>query len=200
MLRKDWDKCEEMAGIIDYIAYTNITVSPQCTSLANTFSISSSSADDKFNMNTAIRFIEKCVPDDVKANITSLSGCFRGRKGVKYTIEEARKEKGYTNQDIYHHPTLVKYTSVDNISGMYENTGVNFISKNLLDLPFDNNTSDKPLDWNSFIQGMSKMNIASDALYNISSCLSRVIFKFFNLFFFLTSPFGEAPLHYMTSS
>ena len=33
MLRSDWDKGIEMIGNKNYIAYTNITVSPKCTSL-----------------------------------------------------------------------------------------------------------------------------------------------------------------------
>ena len=182
MLRSDWDKGLQMIGNKNYIAYTNIIVSPKCTSLSNTFSVLGGSNDDKFNMDTAIRFIEKCVPDDVKVNINSLSGCFRGRKNVKYTIKEAVDEiKGNGKNE---HPTLSNYKSLMDISGMYENTGVNFISRNLLDLPFENNTPDKVLYWDSFIQGMTRMNISSDALYNIShrlrsySYISFIIYKF----------------------
>ena len=172
MLRSDWDKGKEYINNENYIAYTNIKVSEKCTSLNNTFYvIGSSSSDDKFNMESAIRFIEYCVPDDVKRNIVSLSGCFRGRKNVKYTINEAAYERGW-DADTYAkrhlHPMLEKYISVSDISEMYNNTGVNFISKNLLDLPFENNTPDKPLSWNSFIPLMAKMSVSDDALYNIS--------------------------------
>ena len=188
MLRSDYNKAKEM---IDYIssknpAYTNIIVSSQCTSLANTFSISGGSDDDKFNMQTAMRFIEKCVPDEVKANITSLSGCFRGRKKVKYSLSEATTEMGNISNGDYlttHlHPMLDKYASLNDISGMYENTNVTFISKNLLDLPSDKNTSDNPLNWDMFIQGMSKMNISSDALYNISYRLGSYSYIGFNIY------------------
>jgi hypothetical protein len=183
MLRSDWDKGSEMIGNGNYIAYTNITVSPQCTSLANTFSVSNGLNDDKFNMNTAIRFIEKCVPDDVKQNIISLSGCFKGRKNVRYTIYEAATEKGYINYPtVHHHPMLGKYVSVYDISGMYDNTGVTFLSKNLLDLPFENNNPNNVLHWDSFIKGMSRLSISNDALYNISYRLKSYSYMSFNIY------------------
>ena len=185
MLRSDYDKANEMIDYISsaYPAYTNIIVSSQCTSLANTFSTYNGISGDKFDMKTAIRFIEKCVSDDVKSNITSLSGCFRGRKNIRYNITDAAKERGYSDYpEIHHHPMLDKYSSVEDISGMYENTGVTFISKNLLDLPFGNNTPDKSLRWDSFIQGMSNMNIASDALYNISYRLKSYSYITFNIY------------------
>ena len=175
MLRSDWDKGKDMIEDGEwYIAYTNIVVSEKCTSLSNTFCVTNSFVNnDKFNMNTAIRFIEKCVPDNVKKNITSLSSCFKGRKNVSYTIGDAQSEKGYDSSTYvldHHHPILEKYKSLSDISGMYANTGVNFVSKFLLDLPFENNTSaqEHTLRWDSFIQGMSKMNVSDDALYNIS--------------------------------
>jgi hypothetical protein len=186
MLRSDWDKGVEMIGSAGngYIAYTNIIVSDECTSLANTFCISGSSLNnDNFNMNTAIRFIEKCVPDDVKCNITSLSGCFKGRKNVTYTIDTAATEKSYSGDNPpHHHPMLVKYASVNNISGMYDKTGVTFVSKNLLDLPFENNNPYNELNWDSFISNMTRLNIANDALYNISYRLrsySRITFNIY---------------------
>ena len=82
MLRSDYNMFTEMTGKNGTnIAYTNITVSPKCTSLSNTFCLNSTSnSEDLFNMDTAIRFIGTCVPDDVKEHITSLSGCFKGRK------------------------------------------------------------------------------------------------------------------------
>ena len=172
MLRSDWDKAKEMAGISStYIAYTNITVSNECTSLASSFCVTTSTSDDKFNMDTAIRFIEKCVPDEVKANITSLSECFKGRTKVKYDISDANKEKSYSSETYakkHHHPILEKYESVTDISRMYENTGVTFISRNLLDLPFEKNKTGNILYWDSLIKGMSKLSISNDALYNIS--------------------------------
>ena len=173
MLRSDWDKGEVMIGNKYYIAYTNITVSEYCTDLSDTFFVNRSESDDKFDMNTAIRFIQKCVPNKVKENITSLSGCFRGRSGVKYTMSDAAAEKPYENTSDYggglnKHPILSDYKSLNNISSMYYGTGVNFISKNLLDLPSDQNVPGNTLNWYSLIQTMTKMNISSDALYNIS--------------------------------
>ena len=186
MLRSDWDKCEEMAGIYGYIAYTNITVSEDCTSLNDTFNVNNSVSDDKFVMDTAIRFIEKCVPDNVKENIVSLSSCFRGRKNVKYTIVEAAAEKPYESSNyeggLNTHPILSKYKSLSNISGMYYGTGVKFISKNLLDLPHAQNVKGNTLTWDSFIQGMTKMSIASDALYNISYRLNSYSYVNFTIY------------------
>ena len=186
MLRSDWNKGKEMIGDpgYGYIAYTNIIVSNICTSLANMFCISGSSLDDdRFNMDTAIRFIEKCVPDNVKSSITSLSGCFKGRKNVIYTMDTAAMEKNYSGENQPHnHPMLVKYESVNNISDMYDKTGVNFVSKNLLDLPFENNNLYNELNWDSFISNMTRLNIASDALYNISYRLrsySRIAFNIY---------------------
>ena len=182
MLRSDWDKGLQMIGNKNYIAYTNITVSPKCTSLANTFSVSSgANANDKFDMNSAIRFIEECVPDEVKRNITSLSGCFRGRKKIVFDIDKA----GYDthNPNSYHyHPTLSMYESVNNISGMYDNTSVTFVSRNLLDLPFKNNRPDNILNWDSFVPSMSRMNIADDALFNISYRLKSYSYITFNIY------------------
>ena len=188
MLRKDWDKCEDMAGIIDYIAYTNITVSEDCTSLNDTFLVNNSISEDKdlFVMDTAIRFIEKCVPDTVKEKIVSLAGCFRGRKKVVYTMIQAAREKPYENSNyeggVNTHPILKGYKSLNNISGMYYGTGVTFVSKNLLDLPYDQNVMGNTLVWDSFIQGMTKMQIASDALYNISYRLNSYSYTNFSIF------------------
>ena len=56
------------------------------------------------------------------------------------------------NGDEYHlHPTLSEYVSLNDISNMYDNTGVSFVSKNLLDLPSINNNIDTPLYWDNFI-------------------------------------------------
>ena len=174
MLRSDWDKSQEMIDF-NYIAYTNIIVSNKCTSLNNTFSVNSIISNDNFNMDTAIRFIEKCVPDDVKGQIVSLSGCFKGRRNVIYDISNANSEKkshdndygGYIN-DLHQHPMLVQYEALNDISGMYNNTGVVFVSKFLLDLPLKNNNPNNKLSWGDFITGMNRMNISDDALYNIS--------------------------------
>ena len=173
MLRSDWNTGGKWVKDGNAIAYTNIIVSDKCTSLANTFCINTSnSSDDKFNMKSAIRFIEKCVPDEVKEKITSLAGCFRGRKGVTYTREDAQAERGYSEitENNTKHPRLNNYISVTDISELYANTGVNFVSKFLLDLPFANNTSapEHMLTWESFILPMTKLNITNDALYNIS--------------------------------
>ena len=127
MLRSDWDKSLEMIGNKNYLAYTNITVSESCTSLANTFYTYGASNDSNFNMDTAIRFIEICVPDSVKKNITSLEGCFRGRKNITYTRYNAASDR----RNNKYSPKLGGYTSLKNISGMYENTGVEFLSKEL---------------------------------------------------------------------
>ena len=186
MLRSDWDKCEEMVNEYGYIAYTNIIVSEECTSLNDTFFVSSPSNNDLFNMDNAIRFIEKCVPDTVKENIVSLSGCFRGRKNIIYTADQAAEEKSYENSNyeggINTHPILRGYKSLNNISGMYYGTGVTFVSKNLLDLPFDQNVPGNPLVWDSFLQTMTNLQIASDALYNISYRLESYSYINFNIF------------------
>ena len=186
MLRSDWDKAKEMANISSsYIAYTNITVSNECTSLSSSFCVTTSILDDKFNMDTAIRFIEKCVPDEVKVNITSLSECFKGRAKVKYEISDANKEKSYSPETYakdHHHPMLEKYESVTDISKMYENTGVTFVSRNLLDLPFEKNKPGNILYWDSFIKGMSKLSISNDALYNISYRLDAYSYINFTIY------------------
>ena len=186
MLRSDWDKAKEMANISSsYIAYTNVTVSNECTSLSSSFCVTTSILDDKFNMDTAIRFIEKCVPDEVKVNITSLSECFKGRAKVKYEISDANKEKSYSPETYdkdHHHPMLEKYESVTDISKMYENTGVTFVSRNLLDLPFEKNKPGNILYWDSFIKGMSKLSISNDALYNISYRLDAYSYINFTIY------------------
>jgi hypothetical protein len=182
MLRSDWDKGVEMTGDSNlqyYKAYTNITVSNKCSSLAKSFYVGSSISGDKFDMDTAIRFIEICVPDEVKLNITSLSDCFKGRKGIEYSINEASWER---NSNINYHPRLDKYESVTNISGMYDKTGVKFISRNLLDLPSTKNYIGNNLNWEYFIDGMSRVNIASDALYNISYRLKSYSYISFTIY------------------
>ena len=180
MFRSDYNKGKEIVEETissTLLAYTNIKVSEKCTSLANTFCVNSTTNED-FNMNTAIRFIEICVPDDVKPNITSLSGCFKGRSGIKYDITVANKDWKNGNN----HPKLGKYESVSDISAMYENTNVTFISKNLLDLPFEKNTPDNVLYWDTFIKGMSRVSIADDALYNISYRLPSYSYISFNIY------------------
>ena len=186
MVRSDWNKGGEMLGG-DYmydIAYTNITVSESCTSLENTFSMSGLSSnlpeDCKFNMDTVIRFIEVCVPDNIKKNITSLSNCFRGRVDVRYTIGDAASD--YSN-NVYS-PDLSKYTSLNNISGMYENTGVSFISKQLLSLPAVGNNPENGLIWNSFIKSnmISGVDVSKDALENISYRLESYSGIKFNIY------------------
>ena len=180
MFRSDYNKGKEIVkeNISEtLLAYTNIKVSEKCKSLANTF-CSNSTTNAYFNMTTAKRFIEICVPDDVKPNITSLSGCFKGRSGIKYDITVANKDWKNGN----YHPNLEKYVSVSDISSMYENTNVTFISKNLLDLPFEKNTPDNVLYWDNFIKGISRVSIADDALYNISYRLKSYSYISFNIY------------------
>jgi hypothetical protein len=174
MLRSDYNQISNIVSDNENFskstfAYTNILVSDECTSLSNTFGVDNTSyldGNDLFVMANAIRFIEKCVPSNVKANITSLNGCFKGRTKVEYGLSSAQKEM---NGDEYHlHPTLSEYVSLNDISNMYDNTGVSFVSKNLLDLPSINNNIDTPLYWDNFISRMSSLNIAKDALYNVS--------------------------------
>ena len=173
MLRSDWYRGDELFGDVDNvyddymnIAYTNIIVSNECKSLKNTFSVNTSDENDKFNMKTAIRFIEKCVADDVKAGITSLSGCFRGRSGVQYNNNLAALDI-FGN---HNSPELTEYTSLKDISYMYENTGVDFISEKLLSLNTDQNNNEKEnvLKWDNFITNMDKIGISKVALQNIS--------------------------------
>ena len=191
MLRSDWNKGSQIASDNEagkYKAYTNIIVSNKCTSLSNTFGLSKPSPeikyegnDDVFRMDEAIRFIVNCVPDDVKKQIESLSGCFKGRTNIEYTIIQANREKTGTKK---YHPTLTKYESLRDISSMYENTNVTFVTKDLLDLPFEKNTPDNELNWNAFIKGMTRMTISNDALYNISyrlktySYISFIIYEY----------------------
>ena len=180
MFRSDYYKGKDIVNeniSETLLAYTNIKVSEKCKSLANTF-CSNSTTNADFNMNTAKRFIEICVPDDVKPNITSLSGCFKGRFGIIYDIAIANRDwKGGSN-----HPKLENYVSVSDISSMYENTNVTFISKNLLDLPFEKNTPDNVLYWDNFIKGMYRVSIADDALYNISYRLKSYSYISFNIY------------------
>ena len=198
MLRRDYNGIKTNEGFKNWKdidsrfsglkAYTNIKVSEICTSLENTFYISNLSSgsgdydNGVFDMDTAIRFIETCVPRNVKENITSLSGCFYRRKNVSYTRVYAQKEK-YTSA--INHPRLGEYTSLNDISYMYYDTGVNFVSKNLLDLPSGNNKPENELNWKDFIGGMSQqMSVSSDALDNISyrlksySSLCFTIYKY----------------------
>ena len=189
MLRSDWNMFEDYTGKnAKNIAYTNITVHNDCTTLNETFYVNKSDENDLFNMDTAIRFIEICVPDNVKQNITTLSGCFRGRIGVKYDIIFAADDKKYENDPKYgkgtynKHPILKQYSSLNNISSMYYGTGVTFVSKNLLDLPFDQNYLGNTLNWDSFIQGMTRLTVSSDALYNVSYRLTSYSYVTFSIY------------------
>ena len=173
MIRSDWDSPKIILGE-DYsynVAYTNITVSENCTSLANTFSMSgSSNRVCPFNMDTVIRFLKVCVNDDIKKNITSLAGCFKGRQDVKYTMYNAADDY----RDNWYSPNMTGYTSLNDISRMYENTGVTFISEQLLSLPdkadeVDINIIGNTLTWGYFISNMTAgVNISTNALKNIS--------------------------------
>ena len=173
MIRSDWNSAEIILGKdhSNYVAYTNITVSENCRSLANTFSMSgSSNSVCPFNMDTVIRFLKVCVNDDIKKNITSLAGCFKGRQDVKYTMSDAASDY----RDNWYSPNMTGYTSLNDISRMYENTGVTFISEQLLSLPdkadeVDINIIGNTLTWGYFISNMTAgVNISTNALKNIS--------------------------------
>ena len=199
MRRSDSNMSQQMIGG-DYIAYTNIIVSDKCESLENTFSVNTSNKDDEFDMDTAIRFIEKCVPDNVKQQINSLLGCFRGRTNVKYENADAAVEKSYENHEddyiLYHrHPILKKYTSLFNISEMYKNTGVSFVSKFLLDLPSECNNLGYGLKWDNFITGIGvggNVNISDDALYNISYRLNSYSSNKFTIYEYINNNYQKA--------
>jgi hypothetical protein len=186
MIRSDWNSAQNILGdnYIYTIAYTNITISESCTSLAKTFSISGTSSNTDggcpFNMDTVMRFIKVCIPDTIKRNITSLSECFRGRSDISYTMSEAAGD--YYNGNMYC-PDLKEFTSLRNISRMYENTGVTFISKQLLSLPYVTNDMNNPLSWSYFISRMNLgVNISKDALMNISYRLDSYSNIKFNIY------------------
>ena len=199
MLRSDWNTGKTIAYFDkegtkkafeeakNYKAYTNIIVSNKCKSLSNTFGLSKPSSkveykdekDDIFRMDEAIRFIVNCVPDEVKKQIESLSGCFKGRTNIEYKITEANKEKQGTKK---YHPTLTKYESLNDISLMYENTNVTFVTRDLLDLPSKKNKRNNELNWGYFINGMTRMSVSNDALYNISYRLSTYSYMNFTIY------------------
>ena len=199
MLRSEHDKYDnpfkELTGNNTTLyAYTNIVVSEDCTNLGETFCMTGTAdvnLKHEFNMDTAIRFIEKCVPDEVKKNITSLYRCFYGRKDVEYVQKDSLNE---VKNDKHKHPSLKDYTALNNISQMYYNTNVKFVSKNLLDLDLNENSTDKVLDWDNFISDMSNMNITSDALHNISYRLNSYSNKGFKNIYEYNSDKGEYQL------
>jgi hypothetical protein len=66
---------------------------------------------------------------------------------------------------------------------MYENTGVAFISKQLLGLPKDMNTPDNSLSWGSFISKMNLgIDLSKDALENVSYRLDSYSGIKFNIY------------------
>ena len=168
-----------------YVPYTNITVSDKCTSLRDTFGLSTTTSGE-FDMNSAKRFIEVCVPDNVKRQITSLSGCFRGRNKIIYGITqangEAYEEMLGTNKVDKNHPSLKLYESVGDISGMYEYTGVNFVNSKILDLPIEKNVPGNYLNWSYFITGMNRMSISKDGLRNVSYRLDSFSYMTFTIY------------------
>ena len=106
----------------------------------------------------------KSYCDDCRENIESLSYCFYKQTGIKYTINSHSNE-----------PSLSKYTSLNDISYMYNGTGVTLLTSNLLSLPqLNNNTNDiaegnegNKLSWNEFVQS-GNWNMTLDAFKNIS--------------------------------
>ena len=200
MLRSDWYKYQDMTGdekngynesTGTRVAFTNISVSKNCASLSNTFnctstnnpSIDPGSNNQRsyiFNMSAANRFVDICVPLDVRGSITSFEGCFRGRKGIIYTKAEGVKDD-YKGKDYC--PNLSLYTLLNDISGMYYNTGVTFISEKLLSLPKDQNKPDNTLSWGYFVNKMNTgVDISKTALKNISYRLDSYSGFKFNIF------------------
>lgn len=200
MLRSDWYKYQDMTGdekngynesTGTRVAFTNISVSKNCASLSNTFnctstnnpSIDPGSNNQRsyiFNMSAANRFVDICVPLDVKGSITSFEGCFRGRKGIIYTKAEGVKDD-YKGKDYC--PNLSLYTLLNDISGMYYNTGVTFISEKLLSLPENQNKPDNTLSWGYFVNKMNTgVDISKTALKNISYRLDSYSGFKFNIF------------------
>ena len=95
--------------------------------------------------------------DDYRKNITSLEGCFQNQKSISYG--------GGSGGGI---PNLSEYKSLENISYMYDKTGVTFITSQLLSLPYEKNKNSQPeVKWEYFI-GQGPVNITTDALKNIS--------------------------------
>jgi len=93
---------------------------------------------------------------DCSANIVSLQGCFAQQGSISF--------KGNLGNTV---PDLSKYTSLENISAMYLNTGVEYISSTLLSL-YDGNNDNAPahkLTWNDFVR---TEKIYSNAFEHIS--------------------------------
>ena len=86
---------------------------------------------------------ETTFGEDCSENITSLQGCFAQQGGITY--------KGSLSSTV---PNLSHYKNLNNISSMYLNTGVTFISSDLLHLYDGNNdnASGHALSWNDFVK------------------------------------------------
>ena len=65
---------------------------------------------------------------------------------------------------------------------MYENTNVTFVTRDLLDLPSKKNKRNNELNWGYFINGMTRMSVSNDALYNISYRLSTYSYMNFTIY------------------
>ena len=99
--------------------------------------------------------------------IESLQSCFKGQKGIFFTnsspiVHDAKNPDLNTNI-----PDLSAYTSLNNISMLYYSTGVTFLCKEILSLPFEKNTSSNILNWTGIIKE-GDMSISNDAFENIS--------------------------------
>jgi len=105
---------------------------------------------------------ERIYGEDCSKNIISLQGCFAQRGSITY-----RGTPGFTV------PNLSKYENLNNIASMYLNTGVDFISSELLSLYDGNNdnTEGHKLTWNDFTR---TDKIYSDALKHISYRISEL--------------------------
>lgn len=99
-----------------------------------------------------IRFGNDCC-----TNITTFANCFYKQKGIVYDVPT------YTT------PDFSAYTSLIDISRMYYDTKVTYLTAALLSLPYDNNTNDEgnQLDWTEFI-GSGDMKMTRNTLMNIS--------------------------------
>ena len=95
--------------------------------------------------------------ENVCGEIKSLQGCFNMQKGIIYT--------GIGNDDV---PNLSAYKKLTDISAMYYNTGISFISSELLSLPNElNNNKNLTVNWSEFVK-TGDLNVSENAFENIS--------------------------------
>ena len=90
-----------------------------------------------------------------QAQIVSLQGCFYKQKGMSYS------------GNYITFPDLSGYDSLSDISIMYYDTNVKFMSKELLSLPDSNNDPSHDLFWAEFLGG-SDLKMSKDAFTHIS--------------------------------